>query len=180
VEFGDFQCPVCKTEAEVFRQNVAKTYADKVRVYFKDFPLESIHPWARMGSIAGRCVFQSDPNAFWKYYDWVYENQASISLDNFSAKMQDFAKDNGVDGVQLARCIDTKASEADVNRNIAEGRALQVSATPTLFINGRKLDGALEWPQLQQLIQVEIDHQAKVPDAGDQCCVVNIPSIVKK
>ncbi len=64
VVFGDFQCPYCKAEAEVVRKNVLKSFPEGVRVVFKDFPLEAIHPWARAGSIAGRCVYkQTLPNS---------------------------------------------------------------------------------------------------------------------
>jgi predicted DsbA family dithiol-disulfide isomerase len=73
--------------------------------------------------------------------------------------------------------VDNKATEADVNKNIAEGRSLGVDATPTLFINGRKLVGALEPQVLQQLIELELDHQVKVADAGEKCCTVTIPSL---
>jgi protein-disulfide isomerase len=179
VVFGDFQCPNCKTEAEVLRKNIPATFPDKVRVYFKDFPLESIHPWARTAAIAGRCVFRESPSAFWQYHDWVYENQSGITLENFNSKVQDFAKDKGVDGIQLARCIESKASEADVNRNIAEGRALGVAATPTTYINGRKMEGSMNWETMQALINLEIEHQAKTPDAGEQCCTVTIPKVGK-
>ncbi len=58
VVFGDFQCPYCKQEAEDMRGNLIKTFPKDVRVYFKDFPLDAIHPWARPASIAGRCVFR--------------------------------------------------------------------------------------------------------------------------
>jgi protein-disulfide isomerase len=179
VVFGDFQCPNCKSEAEVMRKNVPATFPDKVRVYFKDFPLETIHPWARTAAITGRCVFRESPSAFWQYHDWIYENQSAITLENINEKVQDFAKEKGVDGMQLGRCVESKATEADVNRNIAEGRALGVAATPTTYINGRKMEGALNWEAMEALIRLELDHQAKTPDAGEQCCTVTIPKVGK-
>jgi protein-disulfide isomerase len=178
VVFGDFQCPNCKSEAEAMRKIVPASYNDKVRVYFKDFPLESIHPWARPASIAGRCVYRQNAQTFWKFHDWVYENQADINPGNFNTKLMEWANTAGLDGLQLGRCVDNKATEADVNKNIAEGRSLGVDATPTLFINGRKLVGALEPQVLQQLIELELDHQVKVADAGEKCCTVTIPSLV--
>jgi hypothetical protein len=66
-----------------------------------------------------------------------------------------------------------------VNRNIAEGRALGVAATPTTYINGRKMEGALNWEAMEALIRLEVDHQAKTPDAGEQCCTVTIPKVGK-
>src|SRR5438067_11409938 len=75
VEFGDLQCPSCRAEAPLLRQILPELYRDKVRIVFKDFPLESIHPWARAASIAARRIFRQNNEAFWKFYDWEYMNQ---------------------------------------------------------------------------------------------------------
>jgi protein-disulfide isomerase len=177
VIFGDFECPLCKQEAEAMRPNLTKTFPGKVKVVFKDFPLEQIHPWARAASIAGRCIYRQDPQAFWKYHDWVYGTQSDIKPETLSPMVLKWAGENGVDGVQLGRCMDTKATESDVNKNIAEGRSLGVDATPTMYLNGRKIVGAMGWPEMQKLLQFEIDHQAK---ADDKCCTVEIPSLAPK
>lgn len=177
VVYGDFQCPYCKQEAAVLKNNVMSSFSDKVHVYFKDFPLESIHPWAKPASIAGRCALRQSQDLFWNYHDWIYAHQQDVTADNFSSKLQEWAKDSGVDAVQLGRCVDTKATEAEVDANQAEGRALGVDATPTLFMNGRKLvDQLASWEALQQLIPMEIEHQAKQAEA---CCEVKIPMIGK-
>jgi protein-disulfide isomerase len=157
VEFGDLQCPDCRMEAPVLRHNVPDKFADKVRVYFKDFPLESIHPWSRAAAIAGRCVYHQSGDAFWKFYDWMYENQPEIDADNLKSKVTGWAGQNNLDTLQLGRCLDTKATEPEVNRSIAEGRALELRGTPTLFINGRKI-GGLQWPDLELLINTELQH----------------------
>lgn len=159
VEFGDFECPDCKMEAPILRHDMIDAFGGKVRVVFKNFPLESVHPWARAAAIAGRCVYQQDQSAFWKFYDWIYDNQDQISGDDLNAKVLAWAAGNGVDAVKLGRCIDTKASEPEVDRSIAEGRALGVAGTPTLFINGRKI-GGLMWPDLQMVIKKELEYQA--------------------
>ena len=64
VEYSDFECPVCKKLHDVLR-GVLPNYSGKVRLVFKDFPIEQIHPWARTAAIAGRCAYQQDPVAFW-------------------------------------------------------------------------------------------------------------------
>jgi protein-disulfide isomerase len=158
VEFGDFECPDCKMEAPVLRHDMTEAFGGKVRVVFKNFPLESVHPWARAAAIAGRCVYQQDQSAFWKFYDWIYDNQEQINGDDLNAKVLAWAAENGVDAVKLGRCIDTKASEPEVDRSIAEGRALGLAGTPTLFINGRKI-GGLMWPDLQMVINKELEYQ---------------------
>jgi protein-disulfide isomerase len=174
IVFSDFQCPVCKEEAMILRDNVAKSYGDKVRVTFKDFPLDAIHNWARTAAIAGRCVYKQDQAKFWDYFDWTYENQQNIGLDNFNSKLQTFATEKGLDGMQLGHCLDTKATEAEVNKEIAEAHTLQISMTPTAFLNGRKLEGGLPWQTMDQLIKLELDHQAQAAIANDKCCEVNL------
>lgn len=160
VEFGDLQCPSCKAEAPALRELLPMFYKDKVRVVFKDYPLESIHPWARDASGIGRCVFRQSNDAFWKYYDWMYDTQEQITQANLDAKVLEWAKRNGVDSGALGRCIETKAGDADVAKSIAEGKALGVRGTPSLYINGRKI-GGVDFMVLQQLVDEELKYQAR-------------------
>lgn len=162
VVFGDFQCPLCKAEAEIMRGVLVRTFGDKVRVVFKDFPLEAIHPWARAGSIAGRCVYRQGEAAFWAYHDWIYKDQNQITGDNLLAQVQKWAGSNGVDPIQLSRCIEGKETDSEVLANMADGRALGVDATPTTFLNGRKLVGTMQWELLQQLLTMELDRQTQL------------------
>ena len=156
VEFGDFECPDCKMEAPILRHDLTDAFDGKVRVVFKNFPLESVHPWARAAAIDGRCVYQQGNTAFWKFYDWDYQNQDDITGDNLNSKVLGWAGENGVDTVKLGQCMDTKATEPEVNRSIAEAHELGVQGTPTLFINGRKI-GGLMWPDLQLVINKELE-----------------------
>jgi protein-disulfide isomerase len=151
VEFGDLECPSCRAEAPILREMIPAFYQNKVRVVFKDFPLESIHPWARAASIAGRCVFRQNHEAYWKFYDWDYENQEEITPETLKSKALAWAAGNGVNAAELERCIDSKATDAEVAQNISEGRALGVKGTPTVFVNGRKAATG-QGPVLQQMI----------------------------
>ncbi len=178
VVFGDFQCPVCKEEAQVLRQNVATTFKDKVRVVFTDFPLVQIHNWAKVAAVAGRCVYKQNPAKFWDYFDWVYDNQQMIGYDNFNDKFQTWAQDNKLDGMALGACVANKSAESEVASEMDEGKSLGIQATPTLFINGRKIESGVPWQTLQTLINIELDHQAKMAEA-EKCCEVGIPKVVK-
>ena len=159
VEFGDLECPDCRMEAPILRHNVRETFGSQVRLYFKDFPLGSIHPWARAAAIAGRCVYHQEAKAFWDFYDWIYENQQEIEPDNLNSKILAWAGPNGLDAGRLGSCIETKGSEPEVDRSLAEGRSLGVRGTPTLFINGRKI-GGLAWPDLELVIRKELEYLA--------------------
>ena len=179
VLFSDFQCPACKEEAKTIRENVAKDYPTQVRVYFKDYPLEQIHPWAKASAIAGHCVARQNAPAFWDYYDWIYEHQTEITAENLKDKVLEFAKTKNLDTLQLDRCMDTKAPEGDVDKSIAEGKALKIDQTPTLFINGRRIPGAAPWQNLKMLIDAELEYAKNANDA-EKCCEVKIPSALNK
>jgi len=170
VEFSDFQCPYCKEEATMLRQNLVKAYPQNVRLYFKTFPLESLHPWAKPAAIASRCAFRQNPASFWAFHDWVFEHQAEIIPENFKDKVMEWAKtQKDLDGPQLSQCMDTKATSAEVDRDILEGRGLGVDRTPTLFVNGRRLASAVDWPNLKSIIDYELEYQKTAKNAGENC-----------
>jgi protein-disulfide isomerase len=157
VEFADFECPVCRNLHEALRGLLPKY--PQVRLVFKDFPLEQVHPWARTGALAGRCAYQQDPKAFWKMYDYLYDNQDLISAANAWDKMMDFAGQAGLDKDAFRACMTTPEAASAVDASIANGKLMDVSSTPTLFVNGRRIVGA-DPHQLEQLLQYEMQHPA--------------------
>lgn len=177
VVFSDFQCQYCREEAKVMRENLLKAYPDKVRVYFKDFPLEQIHAWAKPAAVAGRCVFRQEPAAFWDYHDWIFENQTSITADNLKPKVQEWAATRKLDAAQLNGCLDIQATKAEVERSIEEARALQINSTPTTFLNGRRFSRHLTWPELKAYIDFELENFKKTGQGGESaCCEVKLPT----
>jgi protein-disulfide isomerase len=174
VIFSDLQCSFCRDEAKVIRQSLAPAFREQVRVVFKDFPLEPIHPWAKPAAIAGRCVFRQKRAAFWDFHDWIFENQAAITPENLNKKVLEFGKEVGLETVQLGACMDSKATEPEVASSMEEARALGVNSTPTMFVNGRKLVGRLEWGQLKSVIDHEIEYQKG--RTSDKCCEVTLSS----
>jgi protein-disulfide isomerase len=170
VEFSDFECPYCRQEAKMLRDNLTSAYPTQVRLYFKTFPIASLHPWATAAAIASRCVYRQQPTAFWSYHDWIFEHQQEITPENLKDKVMGWAKDQkDIDSLQLGQCMDTKATEADVNRDLAEGQALSVDGTPTLFVNGRRIAQAVDWSNLRSVIDYEIDYQKTAKNAGEDC-----------
>src|SRR5207248_3023026 len=127
--------------------------------YFVDHPLEQLHPWSKAAAMAGRCIFRQNNNGFWDYHDWIFEHQAEITVENLTAKIMEWAKGKEIDTLQLSRCIESKATEAELTKEIALGDALNVESTPTLFINGRRRVGSQDWPTLRAIIDYEIEYQ---------------------
>jgi protein-disulfide isomerase len=169
VEFSDFQCPYCKEEAKMIRDNLTKTYPSGVRLYFKTFPLESLHPWAKPAAVASRCVFKQQPTAFWTFHDWIFENQAAISPDSLKEQVLGWAKEQKLDAAQLTACMADPATVAEVDKVIAEGKALSVDRTPTLFVNGRRIASSIDWPNLKSIIDFELEYQKTAKNAGENC-----------
>jgi len=178
VIFSDFECPYCKEEAKAIRSNLLATYPKEVRLYFKDLPLSQIHPWALPAALAGRCIFKQNPGAFWDYHDWIYEAQKDVTADNLKPKTMEFVKGKEIDAMQLERCMDSKATQPEIDKSAAEAKSLGVAATPTVFVNGRQLVGqAATWANLRQVIDYEIEYQKTAKNAGEDCgCEVKLPS----
>jgi protein-disulfide isomerase len=155
VEFSDFECPVCRALHDALR-GMLPNYP-QVRVVFKDFPLEQIHPWARTAALAGRCAYQQNPAAFWKMYDFIYDGQDLISAENAWGKMTDFAAQSGLNADVFKTCMASPEAGAAVDASRANGVLLEVGSTPTIFVNGRRIVGA-DPRTLEQYIKYELDH----------------------
>lgn len=154
VEYSDFECPVCRSLHDTLR-NILPNYGNKVRVIFKDFPLDQLHPWARTAAIAGRCAYQQKPQVFWRLYDLIYDNQEIISAANAWSKMTDYAAQTGLDADAFKSCMASPEAAAAVNASHANGDKLEVTSTPTVFVNGRRMVGA-DANILQQYINYEL------------------------
>lgn len=155
VEYSDFECPVCRSLHDALR-GMLPNYVGKVRVIFKDFPLEQLHPWARTAAIAGRCAYQQDPATFWKIYDLIYDNQEIISAGNAWTKMMDYAGQSRLDTDTFKACMASPEAGEAVNASRANGQLLEVNSTPTVFVNGRRIVGA-DPHLLEQYINYELD-----------------------
>lgn len=176
VEFSDFECPYCKQEAAMLRANIPAGYTKQVHVYFIPYPLENIHPWAKTGAIAGACVARQSNDTFWAYHDWIFLHQSDITPENVKGQIMDWAKlQQGLNPVALGQCIDTKATEPEIEKWVAMARAVGVGQTPTLFVNGRKMEGAADWPALKSVIENEVEYQRTAKNAGEDCgCTINL------
>jgi len=157
VEYSDFECPVCRNLHDVLRDMLPK-YPGKLRVIFKDFPIEHLHPWARTAALAGRCAYQQNPAAFWKMYDFIYDNQEIISAANAWTMMLDYAGQSGLEADTFKVCMASPEAGDAVNASRANGQLLEVNSTPTVFVNGRRMVGA-DARLLEQYIKYELDQQ---------------------
>jgi protein-disulfide isomerase len=167
VIFNDFQCPYCRAFAKTIRENVPAKYPNDVRVIFEDFPIPSLHQWAMAAAEAGRCVSAANPASFWPFHDWIFEHQGEITSENLKDKVLAFAPSQKLDPTAIGNCLSTHAMAPAVQKTIRAGESLGVQQTPTFFINGRMIGGALPWDSpngsLKDVIQLELNRPAEVP-----------------
>ncbi|HRI54883.1 MAG TPA: thioredoxin domain-containing protein [Pseudomonadota bacterium] len=135
VEFSDFQCPYCSKGRAVMDQVVAK-YGNKVRLVFRDFPLD-FHEKAQKAAEAGQCA--NDQGKFWAMHDWMFDNQQNLDVDS----LKNAAKTLGIDSAKFDNCLTSGQHAALVKKNIREGQEAGVRGTPAFFVNGTFLSGAL-------------------------------------
>jgi protein-disulfide isomerase len=162
VEFADFQCPVCRGLHDALRILLPKY--PQARLVFKDFPLTQIHAWAQTASLAGRCAYNQSPKAFWFFYDHIYEDQQVISPENAWDKMMDYAGQAGLDSAAFKACMASPAAASAVQASVDNAIELEVTNTPTVFVNGRRMVGA-DANQLEKYIRYELERHAPKPDA---------------
>jgi protein-disulfide isomerase len=111
-----------------------------VHFVFQNFPLPS-HDWAAKAAAYADCVGRSSNDAFWKFVQATYEAQAEITAANADEKLMGLADKAGVKGSDVAACAAKPDTTARVDHSVALGRSVDVNATPTIFINGRKVSG---------------------------------------
>jgi len=153
VEFADFECPVCRQLHEQMRTLLPKY--PQVKFYFKDFPIEQIHPWAKTAALAGRCAYNQEPKAFWKIYDGFYDAQELISASNAWDKAVDFAGQAGLNQAAFKSCLASPEAAAVIDTSVANAKLLEVNSTPTVFVNGRRVVGA-DSATIERYIQYEL------------------------
>jgi protein-disulfide isomerase len=173
VEFTDFECPACKEMAHTLEQNLHKDFPDRVRLYWKPYPLRDIHPWAFSAAIAGECVFQEGNAQFWSFQSWMFGHQDEFSPGNLNSKVLAYAREHALDVDKLGHCIQNETPGSLVEGSIAEGKTLKLEGTPTLFIDGRKLTGLRDWDEIRAIIQAELDYKHNVQSQKDCHCSVS-------
>src|SRR5437867_7002763 len=150
INYDDFQCPFCSRMHQTLFPEMLKEYADRVLFIYKDFPLVEIHPWATHAAVDANCLAAQNGDAYWDFADYIHANQRDVSNEKtpgarFAAidKMTMLqGQKHNVDAEKLQACIKAQ-DEGAVKASMKEAEGIGVSATPTMFINGQKIDGAV-------------------------------------
>ena len=155
VEFSDLQCPHCKVAFPTLRQLAREE--PEARLIFQHFPLP-MHDWAQKAAQYGVCVAQKNNDAFWSFAEGVFNAQETITAATADAKLAELATASGVDGAATAACAALPATAEAAKRSFDLGRELKVDATPTVFINGRRVSSinSLPYEELKAMVEFEI------------------------
>ncbi len=156
VNYDDFECPFCSRMHATLFPGLFKEYGDRVLFIYKDYPLEEMHPWAVHAAVNANCLGAQNGDAYWDYADYLHGNQSAISgekgRDGWNAELDKLAtlqaQKHGLDVPKLQACLKAQDEKA-VRASMHEGDGVGVDATPTMFVNGQKLDGAVPADELR-------------------------------
>jgi protein-disulfide isomerase len=150
VNFDDFECPFCSRMHQTLFPELLKEYGDRVEFVYKDYPLTDIHPWATHAAIDANCLAAQNNDAYWDFADNIHANQREVNsekgrdaqfatLDRMTLEQ---GQKHSLDQSKLQACVKAQNEDA-IKASMHEAEGVGVTATPTLFVNGQEMDGAL-------------------------------------
>jgi protein-disulfide isomerase len=150
VNYDDFECPFCARMHETLFPEILKEYGDRVEFIYKDYPLAEIHPWAIHAAVDANCLASQNTDAYWDFADSIHANKKDVDNEKSpAARFEAIDKltllqgqKHNLDVTKLQSCVKAQ-NEDSVRASMKEADGIGVSATPTLFINGQKIDGAI-------------------------------------
>jgi len=173
VNFDDFQCPFCSRMHSTLFPNILQAYGDRVKIIYKDYPLVEIHPWAMHAAVDGNCLAEQNNEAYWDFADFVHTNQKDVAgksraeaFLNLDKATQAQVEKHKLDQPKLLACVQ-KQDESAVRAAMAEADALGVDSTPTLFINGEKLNGVMSEGELHSILDRALADSGQQPPSSN-------------
>ncbi|MGA2857183.1 MAG: thioredoxin domain-containing protein [Candidatus Sulfotelmatobacter sp.] len=156
VNFDDFECPYCAGMHQTLFPQIFKEYGDRVTFIYKDYPLAEIHPWAIHAAVDANCLAAQNTDSYWDFADYIHANKREVDnektpgarLDAIDKLAMLQGQKHNVDVAKLQSCIKAQNEDA-VRASTKEADALGVTGTPTLFINGQKIDGAVAGSEIR-------------------------------
>jgi protein-disulfide isomerase len=172
VNFDDFECPFCSRMHQTLFPQILKEYGDRVTFIYKDYPLVEIHPWATHAAVDANCLAAQNSDAYWDFADYIHSNQREVNNEKTPSARTDAldrltisqGQKHNLDVGKLQSCIKAQ-DETAVKASMKEAEGVGVDATPTLFINGQKLDGAVPISEVRAALDQALkDANLPVPE----------------
>ncbi|HTH26284.1 MAG TPA: DsbA family protein [Vicinamibacterales bacterium] len=148
VEFSDYQCPFCARVNPTLAK-IRETYGDRVKIVFKDYPLPN-HPQAPKAAEAARCA--GDQKKYWEMHDAMFANQRALEVP----ALKQTARAIGLNGASFDQCLDSGKWAEAVTAGSELGSKMGVNSTPTLYVNGRAVIGAMPFENFKSIIDEEL------------------------
>jgi protein-disulfide isomerase len=159
VNYDDLQCPFCSRMHQAMFPEILKEYGDRVTFVYKDYPLSEIHPWAMHAAVDANCLAAQNGDAYWEFADYVHAHPEEVrdektpgarlaALDRLTLGQ---GQKHSLDKPKLEACVKAQ-DETAVKASMKEGDGVGVSATPTLFVNGEKVDGVIPIAELRAML----------------------------
>jgi protein-disulfide isomerase len=162
INYDDFECPYCARMHQALFSEIIKEYGDRVTFIYKDYPLE-FHPWAIHAAVDANCLASQNNDAYWDFADGIHATKTEV--DNLKTPTERFdaidklavqqGQKHNVDAAKLQACLKAQNEDA-VRASVREADALGVNATPTLFINGQRIDGAVPVAQIRSALDAAL------------------------
>ena len=147
VEYGDFECPICKESVAVLKQ-LRRLYPEQVRLVYRDFPLPA-HPQARPAAEAAQCAHEQ--GQFWAYHDALFAHAPEVP------DYLELAQRLHLNSRAFDDCLLSAQTKAAVSKDLEEAQRLGLSGTPTFFVNGRYLSGFQTLDALREAVDRMLD-----------------------
>ena len=174
INYDDFQCPFCSRMHATLFPSLLKQYGDKVKFIYKDYPLVEIHPWAMHAAVDANCLANQNNDAYWEFADYIHSNQGAVAAGNPAqafANLDKVAQDQAgkfkLDQPKLDACM-KKQDESAVRESMAQAEKIGVDSTPTLFVNGERLSGAIPEEEMRTIIERALTDTGKPVSANAQ------------
>ena len=169
VNFDDFQCPFCSRMHQTLFPELLKEYGDRVEFIYKDYPLIEIHPWAMHAAVDANCLAAQNNEAYWDFADHIHASQQEVNaergreaqfaaLDRLTTEQ---GQKHNLDQAKLQSCIKAQ-NESGIKASMHGAEDVGVTATPTLFVNGQEMDGAVPVSEVRAALDLALQ-QAGVP-----------------
>ena len=168
ISFTDLQCPFCSRIHSTLFPGLMQQYAGRLKVIYVDYPLIEVHPWSVHAAIDANCLAAQNHAAYWDFVDHVFANQTALeghnraeSFLNLDALAAEQGKQHSLDMQRLDNCIKAQ-DDSTVRSSMAQADQLGVESTPTMFVNGISVHGAVSDAELRAVVDRALADAAPV------------------
>src|SRR3972149_4458421 len=154
VEYSDYTCGYCRQFFEQRGEPLFERYGGRVRFVYKHFPLVGLRAWSEDAALAGACAYRQGNDRFWALHSTLFQSPARLKQG--APALVGLARDAGLDVPAFKMCLEKRETQADVQRDVAEGDALNVQGTPTFYVNGRPIEGLVPAEEFFAIVDGEL------------------------